>query len=102
VIHRDSARPKLARLSDTQTPLRRDRTGGRVIGAELREALRIARDELRVRAVRAHGILCDDLGVYREGRPSDFGGVDRVYDELMALGLRPVAGLSFMPRDLAR
>jgi xylan 1,4-beta-xylosidase len=85
--------------------LRRDRTGGRVIGAELREALRIARDELGVRAVRAHGILGDDLGVYREtggGAVHDFGGVDRVYDEIMDLGLRPVAELSFMPRDLAR
>src|SRR5271170_6325903 len=46
--------------------MRRDRTGGRVIGTELREALRIARDELGVRAVRAHGILGDDLGVYTE------------------------------------
>ena len=85
--------------------LRRDRTGGRVIGTELREALRIARDELAVRAVRAHGILCDDLGVYTEsgGRAvHDFTGVDRVYDELMATGLRPVVELSFMPRDLAR
>ena len=85
--------------------LRRDRTGGQVIGTELREALRIARDELAVRAVRAHGILCDDLGVYTEsgGRAvHDFTGVDRVYDELMATGLRPVVELSFMPRDLAR
>jgi xylan 1,4-beta-xylosidase len=82
--------------------LRRDRTGGRVIGAELREALRIARDELGVRAVRAHGILSDDLGVYRQGRAHDFSGVDRVYDELMDIGLRPVVELSFMPRDLAR
>ena len=87
------------------TLLRGDRTGGRVIGTELREALRAARDELGVRAVRAHGILGDDLGVYREigGRAvHDFGGVDRVYDEIMDLGLRPVAELSFMPRDLAR
>ena len=82
--------------------LSRDRTGGRLIGAELRAALRIARDELGVRAVRAHGILCDDLGVYRQGRPPDFSGVDRVYDELMSLRLRPVVELSFMPRDLAR
>jgi xylan 1,4-beta-xylosidase len=85
--------------------LRRDRTGGRVIGTELREALRIAHDELCVRAVRAHAILCDDLGVYREsgGRVvHDFSGVDRVYDELMETGLRPVVELSFMPRDLAR
>jgi len=85
--------------------LRRDRAGGQVIGTELREALRIARDELAVRAVRAHGILCDDLGVYTEsgGRAvHDFTGVDGVYDELMATGLRPVVELSFMPRDLAR
>ena len=85
--------------------LSQDRTGGRVIGPEVREALRIAHDELGVRAVRAHAILGDDLGVYTEsgGRPvHDFSGVDRVYDQLMEIGLRPVVELSFMPRDLAR
>jgi xylan 1,4-beta-xylosidase len=85
--------------------LRRDRTGGRVIGTELSEAFRIAHDELGVRAVRAHGILDDDLGVYTEsgGRAvHDFSGIDRVYDELLATGLRPVVELSFMPAALAR
>jgi xylan 1,4-beta-xylosidase len=85
--------------------LRRDRTGGRVIGTELREALRIAHDELGVRSVRAHGILDDDLGVYTESGGQarhDFSGIDRVYDELMAIGLRPVVELSFMPAALAR
>jgi xylan 1,4-beta-xylosidase len=82
--------------------LRTERTGGRVIGTELREALRIAHRELGVRAVRAHGILSDDLGVYRAGRPPDFSGIDRVYDELLDIGLRPVVELSFMPRELAR
>jgi xylan 1,4-beta-xylosidase len=81
-----------------------DRTGGRPIGAELQAALRSAHDILGVQAVRAHGILCDDLGVYREadGRAVyDFTGVDRVYDMVRELGLRPVVELSFMPRDLA-
>jgi xylan 1,4-beta-xylosidase len=32
----------------------------------------------------------------------DSSGVDRVYDQLMETGLRPVVELSFMPRDLAR
>jgi xylan 1,4-beta-xylosidase len=85
--------------------LRRDRTGGRVIGTELREALQIARDELGVRAVRSHGILCDDIGAYTEsdGRAvHDFSGIDRVYDELLEIGLRPVVELSFMPAALAR
>jgi xylan 1,4-beta-xylosidase len=84
--------------------LSRDRTGGRVIGPEVREALRIAHDELGVRAVRAHAILGDDLGVYTEsgGRTvHDFSGVDQVYDQLMEIGLRPIVELSFMPRDLA-
>lgn len=82
-----------------------EETGGRPIGFELAEALRLARDELGVRTVRAHGVLCDDLGVYREvgGRPTyDFTGIDRVYDLVLELGLRPVVELSFMPRDLAR
>jgi xylan 1,4-beta-xylosidase len=85
--------------------LRRDTTGGQVIGTELREALRIAHEELGVQAVRAHGILCDDLGVYTEvdgHAVHDFSGIDRVYDALMEVGLRPVVELSFMPRDLAR
>ncbi len=79
-------------------------TGGRPIGAELTAALRAAHEELGVTHVRAHAILCDDLGVYREvdGDPvHDFSGVDRVYDHLRGLGLYPVVELSFMPRDLA-
>ena len=78
--------------------------GGRPIGTEFSDALRLAHDELGVEAVRAHAILGDDLGTYREvdGRPvHDFGGIDRVYDHVLELGLRPIVELSFMPRDLA-
>lgn len=81
-----------------------DTTGGHVVGEELTSALRAAHEELGVTHVRAHGILCDDLGVYREedGVPvHDFTGIDRVYDHLRALGLHPVVELSFMPHDLA-
>jgi xylan 1,4-beta-xylosidase len=78
--------------------------GGRHVGEEFAEALRLAHDELGVRAVRAHAILHDDLGVYREvnGQPvHDFSAVDRIYDRLLELGLRPVVEVSFMPGDLA-
>jgi xylan 1,4-beta-xylosidase len=78
--------------------------GGRPIGAEFSEALRLAHDELGVEAVRAHAILGDDLETYREvdGRPvHDFSGIDRVYDHVLGLGLRPIVELSFMPHDLA-
>ena len=78
--------------------------GGRPIGEEFSEALRLAHDELGVEAVRAHAILGDDLGTYHEvdGRPvHDFSGIDRVYDHVLGRGLRPIVELSFMPRDLA-
>jgi xylan 1,4-beta-xylosidase len=85
--------------------LRTDTIGGQVIGADLREALRIAHDELGVEAVRAHGILDDDLGVYSVDQDGaavhDFTGVDAVYDVLTGLGLRPVVELSYMPAALA-
>ena len=69
-----------------------DTTGGRVIGEELTAALQAAHDELGVSHVRAHAILCDDLGVYREvdGEPvHDFSGVDRVYDHLRSTRALP-------------
>jgi xylan 1,4-beta-xylosidase len=79
--------------------------GGREIGDEFAEALRLAHDELGVEGVRAHAILHDELGTYREvdGRPlHDFTGIDRIYDRVVGLGLRPIVEISFMPRDLAR
>lgn len=85
--------------------LSRDRVGGRPVGEELAAALRLAREAWGAASVRAHAVLGDDLGVYREvaGRPvHDFTGVDEVYDAVVALGLAPVVELSFMPRDLAR
>ena len=72
-----------------------DTTGGRVVGEELTAALRAAHEELGVTHVRAHGILCDDLAVYREvdGEPvHDFTGVDRVYDHVRSLGPLPGRG----------
>ncbi|MGH3741241.1 MAG: GH39 family glycosyl hydrolase [Micromonosporaceae bacterium] len=84
--------------------LSEDTTGGRPIGAELAEALSIMRSEFGVEMVRAHAILCDDLGVYREVGGTvvhDFNRVDAVFDQVLSLGLRPVVELSFMPRDLA-
>ena len=85
-----------------------DRTGGHEhgheIGAELEQALRRMHDEIGVRTVRAHAIFHDDTRVYTEvdGEPSyDFSVVDAMYDKLLAIGLRPVVELGFMPRDLA-
>jgi xylan 1,4-beta-xylosidase len=81
-----------------------DTSGGRVIGTELEAALRRMHDEIGVQSVRAHAIFHDDVGVYREVDGvvvHDFSVVDRIYDRVIRLGLRPVVELGFMPRDLA-
>ncbi|HSK52441.1 MAG TPA: xylan 1,4-beta-xylosidase, partial [Clostridia bacterium] len=78
--------------------------GGLPVGDDLAEAFRIVHDELGVRLVRAHAILHDRLGLYREvdGEPVfDFARTDAVFDRLLATGLEPLIELSFMPRDLA-
>ena len=80
-------------------------TGGFAIGEDYGRALRAAVAELGANRIRAHAILQDELGVYREvgGEPRyDFSRVIRLYERLLELGLRPVVELSFMPRDLAR
>ena len=102
------AAPAVAADDRQRAPLPRavatDTTGGRLIGAELTAALRAAHEELGVTHVRAHAILCDDLGVYREvdGDPvHDFSGWTGSTTTCASLGLYPVVELSFMPHDLA-
>jgi xylan 1,4-beta-xylosidase len=54
--------------------------------------------------IRFHGIFHDDMDVYHEidGQPVyDFSRVDRLYDQILALGMKPFVELSFMPQDLA-
>lgn len=78
--------------------------GGNNIGEEFAQALRIAKAELGATHIRAHAILNDEQHVYREVNgvaEYDFTGIDRIYDRLLDMGLRPVVELSFMPHDLA-
>ncbi|WP_327637150.1 xylan 1,4-beta-xylosidase [Kribbella sp. NBC_00482] len=77
-----------------------DLTGGHEIGSELEDALRRMHDEIGVRTVRAHAIFHDDTHVI-DGDSYDFSVVDAIYDKLLAIGLRPVVELGFMPRELA-
>ena len=84
--------------------LSEETVAGHAIGEELAGAFRLARTEIGADRVRAHSILHDELRVYREedGEPVyDFSGIERTYDRLLELGLRPVVEVSFMPHDLA-
>ncbi|RYD26455.1 MAG: beta-xylosidase, partial [Lysobacteraceae bacterium] len=62
--------------------------------------LRIVQNELRFRYIRFHNIFADQLGVYREvdGKPVyDWRRIDRLYDRLLGMGLKPFVELGFTP-----
>jgi xylan 1,4-beta-xylosidase len=91
------------RAHQPHDPPRRSRGNqhGHEIGGELEDALRRMHDEIGVRTVRAHAIFHDDTHVI-DGSSYDFSVVDAIYDKVLAIGLRPVVELGFMPRELAR
>ena len=73
---------------------------GTLIREDSLAQLRIAREELGFRYIRFHAIFHDDMGVYREvdGRPVyDFTRIDQLYDQLLAMGVKPFIELGFTP-----
>jgi xylan 1,4-beta-xylosidase len=78
---------------------------GHDIGTEFRDALQIVHDDLGVDTVRAHAILHDDNQVVTRSADGslqfDFTIVDELYDAVLAIGIRPVVELSFMPAVIA-
>jgi xylan 1,4-beta-xylosidase len=73
--------------------------------ADWQEQLRVARRECGFRYIRMHGLLTDDMGVYNEdahGNPLyNWQYIDRLYDFLLSINVKPFVELSFMPKDLA-
>src|SRR6187402_3233247 len=61
-------------------------------------------DELGFRYVRFHAIFHDVLGTVKveDGRTRyDFSGIDKLYDSLLAKGIRPFVELGFTPEAMA-
>ncbi|MEG3082101.1 cellulase family glycosylhydrolase [Sphingomonas sp. PB2P12] len=62
--------------------------------------LHTVQKELRFRYIRFHNIFADQLGVYREVNGKavhDWRRVDRLYDQLLGMGLKPFVELGFTP-----
>jgi xylan 1,4-beta-xylosidase len=55
--------------------------------------------------IRMHGLLTDDMGVYKEdakGNPQyNYMYIDPLYDYLLSIGIKPFVELGFMPEALA-
>jgi xylan 1,4-beta-xylosidase len=73
--------------------------------ADWQEQLATVQRELGFEYMRVHGILHDDMGVYREdakGNPElNFQYVDALYDSWLKLGIKPFVELTFTPSKLA-
>lgn len=73
--------------------------------ADWQQQLAIAKKDCDFKYIRMHGLLTDDMGVYREdskGNPEyNYQYVDVLFDYIVSIGMKPFVELGFMPGALA-
>ena len=72
--------------------------------ADFQQQLVMLLKECHFSYIRFHGLLSEDMGIYREvdGEPYyNFQYVDKLFDFLLGVGIRPLIEFGFMPNDLA-
>jgi xylan 1,4-beta-xylosidase len=73
--------------------------------ADWQQQLAYVKKECGFRYIRMHGLLTDDMGVYKEdknGNPQyNYMYVDALFDFLQSIGIKPFVELGFMPNALA-
>jgi len=73
--------------------------------ADWQQQLMYVKKECGFKYIRMHGLLTDDMGVYREDRNGNpeynFQYIDVLYDFILSIGMKPFIELGFMPQALA-
>lgn len=73
--------------------------------ADWQQQLAIVKKECGFKYIRMHGLLTDDMGVYKEdskGNPEyNFQYIDVLYDYILSQGMKPFVEIGFMPTALA-
>ena len=73
--------------------------------ADWQKQLAYVHQECGFKYIRMHGLLTDDMGVYREDRDGNpqynFQYIDVLYDSILSIGMKPFVELGFMPNALA-
>ena len=72
-----------------------------VWGEKTLAQLKDVHDNLGIQSVRFHGIFLDKVGIYQGPGKYDFSNSDKIYDSLLAAGVKPFVELGFMPKALA-
>ena len=73
--------------------------------ADWQQQLAYVKEECGFRYIRMHGLLTDDMGVYKEDRDGNprynYMYVDVLFDYLLSIDIKPFVELGFMPNALA-
>jgi len=73
---------------------------------DYREHLRLVQKEIGFKRLRFHGLFCEDVGIClkRGGKilPYNFQNIDKIFDFLLSVNIRPFVELGFMPGALAK
>ncbi|WP_421879080.1 GH39 family glycosyl hydrolase [Marinoscillum sp.] len=73
--------------------------------ADWQQQLKMTKEDCGFRYIRMHGLLTDDMGVYkvnREGEPMyNFQYIDVLFDYLLSIDIKPFVELGFMPEGMA-
>ncbi len=73
--------------------------------SDWQEQLKIAKQDCDFKYIRMHGLLTDDMAIYKEDRQGNpiynYQYVDELYDFLLETDIKPFVELSFMPFALA-
>jgi len=73
--------------------------------ADWQQQLALVKKECDFKYIRMHGLLTDDMGVYKEdknGNPEyNYQYLDVLFDYLLSIGMKPFVELGFMPTALA-
>lgn len=75
-----------------------------LLRADVQEHFRIAQREIGFKYVRFHGIFNDEMCVLDpegDGKHYNFSYIDKIFDFLIDIGIRPFVEFSFMPTALA-
>src|SRR5262245_9192448 len=76
-------------------------TASLTLRADLQTHYKLANRELGMLRVRGHGVLNDDIGIYKAAGSYDWTKFDTYLNAIVSAGMRPIMELSFMPTALA-
>lgn len=77
---------------------------GEGLRAQWQKHLKMTVEDCGFRYIRFHGLLCDEMGLYRrEGEKEyyNYAYIDMLFDALLDMGIRPFVEFGFMPEAMA-